>query len=627
MWVAGFGIVLIFAIYTVTSRNTLYQFSTTDLVPTVNSDIDQSRYATARNLAALAATPQEQQLAIAAMRAADHELDQSFATAIRHAGIDRQKLSDPALEVSQSIAALKKAIQSDEFTINSLQNAGPAAIQSVQDPDSVDVDGQKLRLAEAQLALDNDELDNAQEELGRLGGNRQSDIQHAFDQHRAIEPQAASLPKSTATAALENPKTLRTLVGKTRVYRSLLQRQAALARARNDVATALASVTQQRNTLKMEAPPSSAPQPPSPSLTNRRQRSLQIADLEERSNHQKDISDLDRRIRDLGTLQTVYSDWRTAVSKQREAVATNIIGDLLSIVMCLLGVFLLSGVIQHFIYRWEVRSHTLFTHTRVLVALALQILVFAKILTIIFGLPEQSTTLFGLITAGVTIALKDFLLSIFGWFGLMGRKGIRVGDWVEIDGTQGEVIEITVLRTTLLETGNWATAGHPTGRQAVFMNKFPFEHKYFNFTTEEQWMWDQLSIAVSPGKEITREILAQIQQLVDDETREDALHAEQAWTRLIRLHGLTDFGTTPPVVLRSTPSGSELVVRYIVKAQNRFEFSVRLRDGILAILGTIIEPGTAPFVSPTASSTGHVTVDRDSPATPELEPPLLRNRK
>ena len=608
MWLMGLVVVIVFAIYIVRTETSLARFSGPESLSGSNSEVDQSRYATARTLAALAATPQEQQFAVAALRDADHDLDQSFATAIRHAGIDRQNLSGEALEVAKRIDELNKAIKSDEFNISSLQSAVPANLETATDPNSVEVNGQRLRLAQAQLALDNDELDNAQLDLARLGGNKQSELQRAFDQHRAIEPQAASLPNNTATSELENSRALGTLVGKARIYRSLVQREKALGRANEDVAKTLSSLALQRKQLDNTPDDvvTTTPTSPTPAITSGHDRSTQIANLEYRSNQQKDKSDLDRRIRDLGQLQTVYGDWKKLVAKQRETIATNIVGDLLSIIMALLGIFVLSGLIQYFIRKWEARSGQRFAHTRVILSLILQILVALKILIVIFGIPAQPTTLIGFVTAGLTIALRDYLLSIFGWFGLMGKKGIRVGDWVEIDGTQGEVIEISTLRTTLLETGNWATAGHPTGRQAVFMNKFPFEHKYFNFSTSEQFMWDQISILVPSGNQPSPETVALIHRLVQDETRVDTAMAEAAWNRLSRIHEIQDFGATPPVVVRSSAAGIELIIRYIVRAPARFETSVRLRDQIPSILGLgalTTQPPTQNTAAETISTT------------------------
>ena len=82
----------------------------------------------------------------------------------------------------------------------------------------------------------------------------------------------------------------------------------------------------------------------------------------------------------------------------------------------------------------------------------------------------------------------------------MGRNGIRVGDWVEINGVGGEVVEISLLRTTLLETGNWTDSGHPTGRKVTFVNSFAIEGHYFNFSTSGQWLWDELTVSVRAAR-------------------------------------------------------------------------------------------------------------------------------
>jgi small-conductance mechanosensitive channel len=83
------------------------------------------------------------------------------------------------------------------------------------------------------------------------------------------------------------------------------------------------------------------------------------------------------------------------------------------------------------------------------------------ILLVVFGLPQQMPTILGLATAGITIVLQDFILAFFGWFVLMGKNGIRVGDRVEINGVGGEVAEIGLMNTTLLETGKLLTTDFP----------------------------------------------------------------------------------------------------------------------------------------------------------------------
>jgi small-conductance mechanosensitive channel len=88
----------------------------------------------------------------------------------------------------------------------------------------------------------------------------------------------------------------------------------------------------------------------------------------------------------------------------------------------------------------------------------------------------------------------------------MGKNGIRVGDWVEINGVGGEVVETGVFRTTMLETGNWTDEGHPTGRRVSLMNSFAVRGQSFNFSTTGQWMWDEIRLTILPAEDAYRTI-------------------------------------------------------------------------------------------------------------------------
>jgi hypothetical protein len=78
-------------------------------------------------------------------------------------------------------------------------------------------------------------------------------------------------------------------------------------------------------------------------------------------------------------------------------------------------------------------------------------------------------------------------------------------------------VEINLLRTVLLETGNWTDTGHPTGRKVAFVNTYTIEGHFFNFTTSGQWMWDELKIMV-PSNEDPYLLLDAIQKTVAKET-------------------------------------------------------------------------------------------------------------
>ena len=306
------------------------------------------------------------------------------------------------------------------------------------------------------------------------------------------------------------------------------------------------------------------------------------------------LSELDGRISDLNRLVHAYSDWQAIVQSQRTLILNRIGRDCLSIVLIALGVFALNTFIRGLFRKLE-RDYQRLQHSRVLLMLLVRILGVFLIFVVIFGLPNQISTVIGLITAGITIALKDFIVSFLGWFVLMGRDGIRVGDWVEIDGVRGEVIEITTLRTVLLETGNWAAEGHPTGRRVVLMNKYAIDGKYFNFSTSGQWLWDEFVISIPPGRDLPEVELEKVRGKVREQTWNDTVGAEREWSGMAEAHGVSEFSTTPLVELRPSLAGRDLVIRYVTKAQNRFAMRIRLHQELMSILQPEIEPGAELF--------------------------------
>jgi len=205
------------------------------------------------------------------------------------------------------------------------------------------------------------------------------------------------------------------------------------------------------------------------------------------------------------------------------------------------------------------------------------------IVFVFFGVPSQLTTILGLAGAGLTVAMKDFIVAFFGWFMLMSRNGLRVGDWVEIKGVGGEVVEIGMMHTVLLETGSWSDAGHPTGRRVSFVNSFAIEGHYFNFTTSGQWMWDELSVLVPAGQD-PYPIIDGIQKLVERETAANAQLAEKEWQQAASRYRVQTFSAVPGINVVPTSQGIEVRVRYITRAHERHETRRGLYNAVLELL-------------------------------------------
>jgi small-conductance mechanosensitive channel len=281
-------------------------------------------------------------------------------------------------------------------------------------------------------------------------------------------------------------------------------------------------------------------------------------------------------------LSAVYAKWLAQVQLQHSIVGHLALQSLSWIAAIILSGVLLTAGVRNLLDRSHIdrrRLHTL----RTIATLGIQLVTLGLVLLIIFGAPNQVPTILGLGAAGLTVVFQDFILAFFGWFILMGRNGIRAGDWVEINGVGGEVVEIGLFRTVLLETGNWTDKGHPTGRRVTFINNFAITGQYFNFSTTGQWMWDEITVNIPPGVD-TYQTIESIHNAVVKETEKDANLAEDEWQSATHHNGLSQFKAIPSVDMRPAASGVDIVVRYVTRAGDRFDMRNRLYQSVIDLL-------------------------------------------
>jgi small-conductance mechanosensitive channel len=310
---------------------------------------------------------------------------------------------------------------------------------------------------------------------------------------------------------------------------------------------------------------------------------LTVESLRRLSLDQKHLLSLGERSQDAEELSGAYTNWMASLEAQQKVALHGVIRFILWVLLILLGLYLALRGVDHFTFARAVertRLHTLRTIFRVATQAAGVLL----ILLVVFGPPSQISTILGLAGAGLTLVMKDFIVAFCGWFVLMGRNGIRVGDWVEINGVAGEVVEITLLRTVLLESGNWTDTGHPTGRKVAFMNGYAIEGHFFNFSTSGQWLWDDLQITV-PANENPYPVIEAIQRMVKDETENNARLAEQEWKNAVgQYRSGQSVSASPAVFVRPAGSGVEVHVRYVSRASDRYALRARLYASIVELL-------------------------------------------
>ena len=218
-----------------------------------------------------------------------------------------------------------------------------------------------------------------------------------------------------------------------------------------------------------------------------------LADLKDRAAERQILSIYDDRIQTEQQLMRVYERWAAQLERQHGIVLHLMLQSVAIILLILICMILGAAMVHHFMSAWPpVKDGCV--RLRSVLELSIQVIGGLLILLVIFGWPQQMPTILGLVTAGITIVLQDFILAFFGWFVLMGKNGMRVGDRVEINGVGGEVTEIGLINTTLLEIGSHADTGLPTGRRISFINSFAIRGQYFNYSTAGQWLWDEITI-------------------------------------------------------------------------------------------------------------------------------------
>jgi small-conductance mechanosensitive channel len=556
--------------------------------------VDQRPLETARRMAALAGTPEEQTLAHQAEKVGDHEVDLSFFDALRTAEENPPPLSAAAKQIADRKAKAEQTVKDDQENITLLTRKLAAAPESQKDnlQDQLDV-------AKAQLDLDQDELDDAAEDLEQAGGDPQAKIKRLQAEHEAGDHNVATA--GSAVNPHEQDYQANTLLSVARAWQALREKKALLEEAREETVAKQQRLNQRHVALEAqvkkdeenrEAAKQQAKNFSRGGLTTIRKAAspdeskaaskAALDSLKQYTRDQKNLADLGRRVQDEQELNDIYANWIALVETHQRAALHHIIESVLWILLVLLAVYLAHRLIDHLFTGLTAENKRVDT-LRAVVKFAAQATGAIAILFIIFGMPTQTTTVLGLAGAGLTVAMKDFIVAFFGWFVLMGRNGIRVGDWVEINGVGGEVVEVGLLKTVLLETGNWTDAGHPTGRRVSFVNSFAIEGHFFNFTTSGQWMWDELKVLIPAGQD-PYPVIEGIQKLVEKETADNARKAEVEWRQATSHYRVKALSATPGINVVPTGSGIEVHVRYITRVYERHDVRKRMYEAVVELM-------------------------------------------
>lgn len=194
----------------------------------------------------------------------------------------------------------------------------------------------------------------------------------------------------------------------------------------------------------------------------------------------------------------------------------------------------------------------------------------------------------GILAAGAAVALQDTAKNAVGWLYLSSRSGLSPGARVEVEGVVGEVIDVGVMKTTILEVGNLVEGRQSSGRlasipNAKFMNQVALYSPEFS-----PYAWHEASFLLTYESDLARGVEL-LEELGEELHAEVAREAREGFRRLERSFAFKRGPLTPIVYVQAMDSGIRLTLRYLTHIRQRRGSEDRLTRGVLAAVEE--EPG------------------------------------
>ena len=208
---------------------------------------------------------------------------------------------------------------------------------------------------------------------------------------------------------------------------------------------------------------------------------------------------------------------------------------------------------------------------------------------------KQWATIFSVMSAGIALALSPVLLNLAGWIYIITRRPYKTGDRIELGKVIGDVIDIRVLHTSLLEIGNWVDGEQGTGRLVRLPHGQIFKNALYNYTQGFEYIWNELSIVVTfesdwkKAKEILLEFGKQESQEIQEQVKRKIKRMSEKYMIYFKKF-------TPIIYTKIEDNGVKLTLRFLtdVKKRRSGEDSLSTK-----ILDAINKNDTVNFAYPT----------------------------
>lgn len=258
-------------------------------------------------------------------------------------------------------------------------------------------------------------------------------------------------------------------------------------------------------------------------------------------------------------------NWRGSVESQYRDELKNLILRLVILGIVLGLIAAVSAIWKRATFRYvqDIRRRYQFLLLRRIVVWIVVAIVIAAAFATELG---TLATFAGLLTAGVAVALQNVILSVAGYFFLIGKYGVRVGDRVQIAGVTGDVIDIGLVRLHIMEVATDTADPRATGRVVVFSNAVVFQPNagLFKQIPGTNFRWHEISLTVAADSNyhaVEERMMAAVNSVY--EKLKESMEVQRR--RMEReLSGISVRSFQPESRVRWTQTGLEVVIRYPV---------------------------------------------------------------
>ncbi|MCF8276716.1 MAG: mechanosensitive ion channel family protein [Flavobacteriales bacterium] len=174
----------------------------------------------------------------------------------------------------------------------------------------------------------------------------------------------------------------------------------------------------------------------------------------------------------------------------------------------------------------------------------------------------------GLAGAGITFALQEVIVSFAGWLSIILSGTPSVGQRVKIGDAKGDIIDIGVMRTTIMEMGDWVEGDLYNGRIITLANSYVFKEKIHNYSAEYPFLWDEVKVPIrtESDHELARKVFSKV---VNDVCEDYAIKSEKDWKRMAYKFRVEQANVRPSVRLKFDENWITFTLRYIVDYKSR----------------------------------------------------------